>query len=242
MVVVDVAVVEVLVVLLVEVVVVEDVAVVGAATVGAGARRPSTERPSPEQAASTTRASTGHGRIGDDPAPMDPAALLAAVTARSPVDERERRSIERFAAEVPRLAHPYDEHADPVHVTASAIVVGPRGTVLHLHKRLGLWLQPGGHIEPGETPAEAALREAREETGLDVRLAGPDGDRIAHVDVHPGPKGHTHLDVRYLLEADGDPAPAGDESPDCRWFAWDEAIEVADEGLVGALRVMRPPH
>lgn len=170
---------------------------------------------------------------------MDADVLLAAVTARTPVDERERASIERFAVEVPRLSRPYDEDADPVHVTASAIVIGPRGTVLHLHKRLGLWLQPGGHIEPGETPAEAALREAREETGLDVRLVH---DAVAHVDVHPGPKGHTHLDVRYLLEADGDPAPQGDESPDCRWFAWDEALAVADEGLVGALRVLRPPH
>lgn len=214
---------------------VEDV--VGAATVGAGARRSCVEGPSPEQATSTTRASTGHGRIDDDPAPMDPDALLAAVTARSPVDDRERASIERFAAEVPRLARPYDEHADPVHVTASAIVVGPRGTVLHLHKRLGLWLQPGGHIEPGETPAQAAVREAREETGLEVRLVRDD---VAHVDVHPGPKGHTHLDVRYLLEADGDPAPADDESPDCRWFAWDDAIAVADPGLVGALKVLRP--
>jgi 8-oxo-dGTP pyrophosphatase MutT (NUDIX family) len=173
----------------------------------------------------------------------DPAALLAAASARTPVDERERASIERLLAEVPRLERPYDEHADPVHVTASAIVVGPRGTVLHLHKRLGLWLQPGGHIEPGETPAEAALREAREETGLAVRLVHDD---LAHVDVHPGPKGHTHLDVRFLLETteddDRDPTPPDGESPDCRWFAWDEAVEVADPGLVGALRALRPAH
>ncbi|HVF31958.1 MAG TPA: NUDIX domain-containing protein [Acidimicrobiales bacterium] len=175
---------------------------------------------------------------------MEPATLLAAVESRTPVDERERRSIAGFSFHLPRLARPYDEDAGPVHVTASAVVVGPRGTVLHLHKRLGLWLQPGGHIEPGETPSEAALREAVEETGL-PRLRHPaTGPTLVHVDVHPGPRGHTHLDVRYLLEVEGsdDPAPTGDESPDCRWFAWDEAVGMADEGLAGALRALRPPH
>lgn len=173
---------------------------------------------------------------------MTPTELLAAVRARAPVDERERFSIELFEQHLPRLERPYDEDGDPVHVTASAIVAGARGVVLHLHKRLGLWLQPGGHIEAGETPAQGALREAQEETGLAVRhpAAGP---RVVHVDVHPGPKGHTHLDVRFLLEADGDeaPAPAADESPDVRWFSWDEAIAVADAGLAGALRHLRPP-
>jgi 8-oxo-dGTP pyrophosphatase MutT (NUDIX family) len=173
---------------------------------------------------------------------MDPNELLAEIRARTPLDEREAMSIELFEHHLPRLARPYDEDADPVHVTASAIVVGRRGVALHLHKRLGLWLQPGGHIDAGEAPAEAALREAVEETGLDVRH--PDGGpRLIHVDVHPGPKGHTHLDVRFLLEAgDADPVPAEGESPDARWFPWDEAIAVADAGLVAPLKVMRPPH
>ena len=70
---------------------------------------------------------------------------------------------------------PCDEHAGPTHVTASGIVVGRRGTVLHRHKRLGIWMQPGGHIDPGETPGEAARREATEELGLAVEhpAAGP---------------------------------------------------------------------
>ena len=174
---------------------------------------------------------------------LPPTELAAAVAARTPVDEREARSIERFAVELARLDAPYDEHADPVHVTGSAIVTGPRGVVLHLHKRMGLWLQPGGHVDPGESPADAALREAVEETGLDLDLADPDDpSAIAHVDAHDGPKGHVHLDVRYLVVArtDADPTPPPHESQDCRWFGWDEAIAIADPGLSGALKALKP--
>ncbi len=52
------------------------------------------------------------------------------------------------------------------HFTATAFVVRGDATLLHWHKRLAQWLPPGGHIEPDEEPAEAALREVREETGL----------------------------------------------------------------------------
>lgn len=170
------------------------------------------------------------------------AELVAAVAGRHPVDDRERTGIASLLEEVARLPRPFDQDADATHVTASAIVVGPRGVVLHLHRRLGLWLQPGGHIERGETPAAAAHREAGEETGLAVEHPR-DGPRLVHVDVHPGPRGHTHLDVRYLLVAgDAEPAPAPGESQQVRWFGWDEAVAVADAGLVGALRHLRPPH
>ena len=72
----------------------------------------------------------------------------------------------------PRLARPFDEHADPVHVTGSAFIVGPRGIVLLRHRRLGIWVQPGGHVDAGETPWDGARREAVEETGLPVRHLG----------------------------------------------------------------------
>jgi 8-oxo-dGTP pyrophosphatase MutT (NUDIX family) len=166
------------------------------------------------------------------------AAVLAAVTAREPVDARERISIERFVTEFPRLEEPFAEHADPVHVTGSAIVVGRRGVVLHRHRVLGIWVQPGGHIDPGEAPWEAALRETMEETGLVAEHPGG-GPALVHVDVHPGPRGHTHLDLRYLLDGgDADPAPPPGESQEVGWFTWDEALAISEPGMEGILRAL----
>jgi len=134
----------------------------------------------------------------------------------------------RIRAELNRLPRPFDEHADPVHVTASAVVVGPRGVLLHLHKRLGIWIQPGGHIDPGEDLLAAAVRETAEETGLPAEPYAADP---VHVDVHPAAKGHEHLDIRFLLRADGDPCPPAGESQDVAWFGWQDAVEATDAAL-----------
>lgn len=170
------------------------------------------------------------------------ARIIDTLLARVPVDEREEQSIQQFVEIAPTLIDPFSEHADLVHVTASAIVVselyGFERIVLHKHKRLGLWLQPGGHIDTGERPEDAAVREAREETGLLVRHFS-NTPQCVHVDVHPGPRGHTHLDVRYLVVAgDDDPSPPEGESQQVQWFSYADALEIADAGLVGALRAL----
>ncbi len=165
--------------------------------------------------------------------------LRALVLAHEPTSPREEAAKARFLDELDRLSAPCDEHADPTHVTASAVVIGPRGTVLHLHKRLGRWMQPGGHIDPGETPPTAATREATEELGLAVEHV-EDGPHLIHLDVHEAALGHTHLDLRYVLRGeDRDPQPPPGESPQARWFGWDEAMATADDALVGALTVAR---
>ncbi len=171
-----------------------------------------------------------------------PAGLHRLVEDHQPTSPREVAAKQRFLTELARLPEPCDEHADTTHVTASGIVVGRRGTVLHLHRRLGIWMQPGGHVDPGETTQAAALREAFEELGLTV--AHPvDGPRLIHLDVHEAAQGHVHLDLRYLLLGeDADPHPPPGESPEARWYSWDEALAVADVALVDALPVARTAY
>lgn len=170
------------------------------------------------------------------------AGLRALVEGHRPASPREEGARARFLAELERLDAPCDEHADPTHVTASGIVVGRRGTVLHLHRRLGIWMQPGGHIDAGETPDVAARREATEELGLAVAHP-PEGPLLLHLDVHAAALGHTHLDLRYLLLGeDADPHPPPGESPEARWCDWEEAQAMADPALAEALPLARAAY
>jgi 8-oxo-dGTP pyrophosphatase MutT (NUDIX family) len=173
----------------------------------------------------------------------DPEAVAAvrhAVQEFVTTSAREVESRWRLLVELDELADPFDRHAGPVHLTGSGLVAGPRGTVLLVHRRLGIWLQPGGHLDAGELPADAALRETVEETGLPVHHPA-EGAHLFHVDVHPAPDDHLHLDLRYLLlcESEADPGPAEGESQQVRWFTIDEALEVADAGLVDGLKRLR---
>lgn len=170
--------------------------------------------------------------------------VLAQLAAHRPADPREARDLARIEALVRWLRRPFDEHADATHVTGSAVVSDGAGRViLHRHKRLGIWLQPGGHVDPGEPPQDAALRETFEETGL--RATHPDGiPRLVHVDVHPGPRGHLHLDLRYLLRAEAGavPAPGDGESPAVAWFDVVDACRVGDRSLEAAVRAAVRAH
>ncbi|MEU3370954.1 NUDIX hydrolase [Streptomyces sp. NPDC006711] len=128
------------------------------------------------------------------------------------------------------------------HLTASALVIDPeRGRVLlTLHKKLNMWLQMGGHCEPGDaTVAAAALREAEEESGvggLTLLAGGP-----VRLDRHPIPAPcHWHLDVQYAALAPAGAVEAiSDESLDLRWFAYDEVADVADTSVVNLVEATR---
>ena len=120
----------------------------------------------------------------------------------------------------------------PGHFTASAFVLHPERLALLLvhHRKLGRWLQPGGHIDPGDPGAlAAARREAEEETGL-VGLE-PRGTGLFDLDVHRfparpwGDPAHEHFDLRFLFRAAHGSAAAGPEVGEVRWMTRDEIRE-----------------
>lgn len=126
-------------------------------------------------------------------------------------------------------------HFLPGHVTASCYVVDDaRRLLLHHHRRLDRWLQMGGHVEEGESPSAAALREGAEESGLTDLAFLRDG--IFDVDVHaiPAAKGepdHFHFDIRYLARTSTPDAIAldADESTELAWVDLDRAEALMEE-------------
>jgi len=187
-------------------------------------------------------------------AAYNPAVTLAEALARhAAADPEEAAHLRRIVEFVGRHADPFDRRIPEGHLTGSAFVLTADGThvlLLH-HRKLDRWLQPGGHADPGEAAGETvALREAREETGLETLVLHETAPRPLDVDVHdiparPGEPAHAHLDLRYLVRAGaGALTRAQEEAADLRWFAWDELEPLRLDpglrrGLAKALSYMR---
>jgi 8-oxo-dGTP pyrophosphatase MutT (NUDIX family) len=152
--------------------------------------------------------------------------LLRGYVAADHREEADRCAMLRLAEE---LEQPTSRDQDRAHFTASAFVVDEAAerTCLVAHATLGRLLQPGGHVEPTDISLEAAcLREAREETSLELELH-PTAPRPFDLDIHeiperPGEPAHFHLDVRYLLVGRGEP---------CDGAAWYPLGEAGDESV-----------
>jgi 8-oxo-dGTP pyrophosphatase MutT (NUDIX family) len=140
-------------------------------------------------------------------------------------------------------AHPLDAHLRTSlsgHLTASALVLDARGerALLTFHKKLGRWLQLGGHCDGDANLAGVALREAREESGIEELSIDP---RPIDLDIHliparPGEPAHLHLDTRFLVWA---PTHARErisaESLDLAWFSAAEADRLESDDSVRRL-------
>jgi len=118
--------------------------------------------------------------------------------------------------------------------TVATFVVHDAKVLLLLHKKLGIWLPPGGHIEPNELPDEAAVREVWEEAGIECELIGERGVPVAEprqlvrpfgvhcVEISPG---HEHIDLIYFSRVKpGTPSVpnANGESQGIGWFSFTE--------------------
>lgn len=141
--------------------------------------------------------------------------VLALVESFEPVADRHAMaSVEQTTELLQYAAFPFDRvNYDPGHVTASAVVLSPnhQRVLLVYHERLQRWLQPGGHVEPGDVAMQdTARREVFEETGIALDDSQP-GSLVA-IDVHeiPAARGeplHMHFDLMFHFTAASEGVP-----------------------------------
>lgn len=167
------------------------------------------------------------------------ADIVAMLDAHQPADAKEARDIQRIKDLI--AAHPniLSMNCEVGHITASAVIVHVESgrALLHWHKRLNRWLQVGGHSDYDTDLAQAALREAREETGLPDLAHYPLVQKPAPIDydAHTIPASgdiprHLHLDFRYALKTEQPAAlaPSAGESTRFRWLTFAEALTMGD--------------
>jgi len=165
------------------------------------------------------------------------ADLLEQLGRYEPADALERRHYDEIVNLLTNSPDAFSRrHFEPGHITAGCFIVDleRHALLLHHHRRLGRWLQMGGHPEADEPALAAALREGAEESGLDDLSLVVDG--IFDVDVHAIPAGkgepeHRHFDVRYVVRSSKPDAIAiaREESNDLAWVPLDRAEALMNE-------------
>ncbi len=149
------------------------------------------------------------------------------------VSEREAADRDAFLADAPLVAlGAVGAH----HLTASVLVVAGDSVLLHTHRRTGELLPVGGHVELGESPWQAARREAREEAGIDVDVpVGAPPDLLFVGTTRPG---HRHYDITFVAEAEPiELHPGAGESTDVGWCTIDD-IAAGRTGVTAELRLV----
>lgn len=131
------------------------------------------------------------------------------------------------------MAHIHEK----IDFTASIYIVQKGKVLMHKHKKLGIWLPPGGHIELDEDPNQAALREAKEESGLDVEIIGhprleeapKDGSKDLippmYINRHNFNETHEHVDLVYFARPIGGTLQSEEEGGEIGWFDEDALVQ-----------------
>jgi len=121
--------------------------------------------------------------------------------------------------------------------TATVYIIRENQVLLHPHQKHGMWLPPGGHIEPNEIPPMAARREVMEETGFEINFISQEHiwikSELASSLERPymcllenikKPYPHQHIDFIYLAHVKEDRSP----HPPFKWFTFEEALRLTD--------------
>jgi 8-oxo-dGTP diphosphatase len=134
--------------------------------------------------------------------PRNVARIVAAVEPFDDVERSHQADVLAWLDGTPDVYRRVKPATPPMHLVSYAVPVDPgdRSVFLVDHRLAGLWLPPGGHVEPGEEPGATAQREAREELGLDADFSIA-GRRPVFVTIAAttGPDRHTDVSLWYLL-------------------------------------------
>lgn len=170
---------------------------------------------------------------------MQRSPLLTKLREYCPYDQHEQDMYETLLRFVETESNCFDRGLQIGHVTGSAWIVDNALTkaLLTHHFKLDRWLQLGGHADGDPDILRVALREAREESGIEnIR---PLSEAIFDVDVHSiparsGEPRHLHYDVRFLLEADADaPLIVSNESKDLAWIPLEDIARIStDQSII----------
>lgn len=144
------------------------------------------------------------------------------------------------------MAHIHEK----IDFTTSIYIVHINAVLLHVHSKLGIWLPPGGHIELDEDPNETAIREAKEETGLEVELVGEAlsydspykareliPPRFLNRHFYDKTRTHEHVDLCYFArpKVDASLARAEEEGGVIKWMTRED-IESGEYDIVPHVR------
>jgi len=155
---------------------------------------------------------------------MNRQELIQALEQYKTIFSTEKLYIPRFLSIIQNFDACYSRSLTSGHLTASAFITDKQGKSILLthHKKLNLWLQPGGHADEMENIKEVAYKEGIEETGL--RSLALYKNNIFDIDIHQIPRhkkvqAHFHYDIRFLFTADTqEPLHISDESHALAWF------------------------
>jgi 8-oxo-dGTP pyrophosphatase MutT (NUDIX family) len=171
-------------------------------------------------------------------APADRQQLIALIEHHTPFHKQEAQYQAAILQLLHTCANPLDrENYDPGHITGSAWIVAEKTNQIGLiyHHRLAWWLQPGGHVEAGETDIlRVALREVQEEMGI---APDPLNTSLFDVDVHPIPETsvhppHLHFDIRFLCRVEAQAIAPASDAEQARWFSVHELRQLhIDESM-----------